>query len=194
MESTVAAQYSAKQETVWDMVGNKLLAGSVIMGKLTPFVITEDGDIDYIEGGKIEMVYWADDEYFKFLNQQAKELHMERSQGFTTGVFRALTGSRRKTRRKQVTRIPPTPVTIGSYTLATLSDAPTSKALTEDMTQDKFVARWLATLEEETSEEPIQNNELGESYVAEVNWNGKHIAILCTDVEEHEHLTDHFTK
>ena len=62
------------------------------------------------------------------------------------------------------------------------------------MTQHEFVARWLTTLEEEPSEEPSQNNELGESYVAEVKWNGKHIPLLCTNMEEHEHLTNHFNK
>ena len=50
------------------MAGNKLPAGSVIMCKLTPFVITEDGDIDYEGGVKMEMVYQTDDEYFEFLD------------------------------------------------------------------------------------------------------------------------------
>ena len=150
------------------MVGNKLPAGSVIMCKLTPFLITEDGDINYMGGGKMEMVNWADDEYFEFLNQQVKELHMEGSQAFITNVFRALTGSRCKTGRKQVIGIPPTLVTIGLHTLAALSDAPTSKTLVKDVTQNEFVARQPATLEEKPSEEPSPNNELGESYVAEV--------------------------
>ena len=75
----------------------------------------EDGDIDYIGGGKMEIVYQADDQYFEFLNQQVKELHVERSQGFIISIFRAITGSRCKTRRKQVTGILPTPVTTGSY-------------------------------------------------------------------------------
>ena len=59
----------------------------------------------------MEMVYQADDDYFEFLDQQVKELHMERSQGFITSVYRALTGSRCKTRKRQVTVIPPTPMT-----------------------------------------------------------------------------------
>ena len=79
---------------VLDMVGNRLPTGLVIMCKLTPFVIMEDGDINYVGGDKMQTVYWADDEYFEFLNQQVKELHMERSQGFITSVFRALMGSR----------------------------------------------------------------------------------------------------
>ena len=113
MESTIAAQCIVQQETglVLDIVCNRLLAGSVIMCKLTPFVITKDGDINYVGGGKMEMVYWADDKYFEFLDQKVKELHTERRQGLITSVLRTLTGSRCKTRRKQVTRIPPTLVT-----------------------------------------------------------------------------------
>ena len=38
------------------------------MCKLPAFVITEDGDIDYIEEGKMEMVYKADDRYFEFFD------------------------------------------------------------------------------------------------------------------------------
>ena len=83
-------------------------------------------------------------------------------------------------------------MTIGLHTPATLSDAATSKTLVEAVTQDEFVARCLATLEEEPSEEPSPNNVLGESYVAEVQQNGKHIPLLCNDVEEHEHLTNYF--
>ena len=115
MENTNAAQCMVVQDTglVLDMAGNRLPAGSVIMCKLTTFVITEDSDIDYIGGGKMEMVYQATDQYFEFLNQQVKGLHMERSQGFTTSIFRGLTGSRHMTRRKQVTGIPPTLVSIG---------------------------------------------------------------------------------
>ena len=44
------------------MMGNKLPAGSVIMCKLTPFVIMEDCDINYVGGGRMEMIYQADDE------------------------------------------------------------------------------------------------------------------------------------
>ena len=79
MEGTIAAQCFLEQETglVLDMAGNKLLTGSVIICKLTPFVIMEYVDIDCIGGGKIEIVYQADDKYFEFLDQKIKELHME---------------------------------------------------------------------------------------------------------------------
>ena len=50
------------------------------------------------------------------------------------------------------------------------------------------------TLEEQTTENPTPNNNLEESYVAEVQWSGKHIPLICTDTEEHEHLTNHFNE
>ena len=142
-ESTIAAQCIVEQDIglVLDMPGNRSPAGSVIMCKLTTFVITKDGDTDYGGGGKMEMVYQANDQYFKFLNQQVKELYMERSQGFITSIFRALTGSRHKTRRKQVAGILTTPVTIRSHTPATPVNAPTSKTLAKDMMQAELVAR-----------------------------------------------------
>ena len=192
MESTIVAQCSVEQDIglMLDIAGNKLPAGLVIMCKLTPFVTMEDGDINYVRGGKMEMVYQADDKYFEYLNQQVKELHVERSQRFITSMFRALTGSRCKTRRKQVTGIPQTPVTSGSHTLATPIGTPTSKTLVEDATQAEFVARQPTTLEEEPMEEPSPNNKLGESYVADVQWNSKHVCLPYTDVEEHKYLTN----
>ena len=62
------------------------------------------------------------------------------------------------------------------------------------MTQDDLVASQPATLEEEPMEDPSPNNHLGESYVAEVQWNGKYVPLLCTDMEEYKHLTNLFNK
>ena len=58
MESTIAAQCIVEQDTglVLNMTGNRLPAGQVIMFKLTAFVIIKDSHIDYIGGGKMEMV------------------------------------------------------------------------------------------------------------------------------------------
>ena len=121
IDSPITGQCFVERETglIVDMVGNMLHMGSVIMCTLTPFVIMKDGDIDYMVGGKMEKVYQTDDEYFEFLDQQVKELYMERSQGFITSVYRALTDSRHKTKRRQETSIPPTPVTTESCTPAT---------------------------------------------------------------------------
>ena len=123
---------------ILEMAGNRLPVGSVIMCKLTPFVITKDGDINCMGGGKMEMVYQADDMYFEFLDQEVKKLYMERSQGFIMSLYRALTGSRYKTKRRQVTSIPPTPLTTESHTLATQNEPPSGKTLEEDATQDEL--------------------------------------------------------
>ena len=58
MDSLIASQCFVEQETslVLDMAGNRLLTGSVIMYRLTPFLIMKDGGIDYVGGGKMEMV------------------------------------------------------------------------------------------------------------------------------------------
>ena len=198
MESTIAAQCIVEQDTglVPDMAGNRLPAGSVIMCKLTTFVITEDGDIDYVGGGKMEIVYQANDQYLEFLDQKVKDLHMERSQGFITSILRALTGILCKTRRKQVTGIPSTLLTIGSHTPATPIDAPSSKTLSEDVTQAELVARLPApvSLYEEPMEESTTSNQLGESYVVDVQHSGKHIPFYCTDMKECKHLTNHFNE
>ena len=43
-------------------------------------------------------------------------------------------------------------------------------------------------------EEPSTNNQLGESYLADVQHNGKHIPFHCTDADECKHLTNHFNE
>ena len=91
--------------------------------KITPFIITEEGDIENFTVSKMEAIYQADDHYFEFFEGQVKELPVERSQSIITSDFWALMGSRHKTRRRQVTSIPPMPVTTGSTSPATVADA-----------------------------------------------------------------------
>ena len=55
----------------------------------------------------------------------------------------------------------------------------------EDTTQDIFVDKWPATLEEEPLEELNPNNDLEELYVGEIQQSGKHIPLICTNTEEH---------
>ena len=61
-------------------------------------------------------VYLVDDQHFKFFEEQARELQSKNSQSIITSVFQALTGIRHKERKRQVTTIPPTPVTMGTGT------------------------------------------------------------------------------
>ena len=119
---------------------------------------------------------------------------MERRQGFITSVYRSLMGSRHKTRRRQVTSIPPTPVTMESPTLATQIEPSSGKALEEDATQDEFGGKQQTTLEEIPKEESIPNNDLGEWIVVQVQQGSKCVPLIHTGTEVHEHLTNYFTK
>ena len=58
MDFKVVAKCVIKQDTglIVDEAGNKLPAGALIMCKITPFVITKDGDIDYLASGKMDNV------------------------------------------------------------------------------------------------------------------------------------------
>ena len=87
-------------------------------------------------------------------------------------------------------------MTIGSHTPANPIDTPTSNTLGEDMTQAELGARPLApvSLNEEPMEESGTDNQLGESYIADIQCSGKHVPLHCTDVEEHEHLTNHLNE
>ena len=56
MDLEVAAKCTIKQDTglVVDETGNKLPAKSMVLCKMTLFIITEEGDIDYFMGDKME--------------------------------------------------------------------------------------------------------------------------------------------
>ena len=112
-----------------DEVGNNLPVKSILFCKMTPFIITEDGNIDKFKGGKIDAIYQADDQYLNIFEELVRELKAEKSQGIITGVFWALTGGRCKTRRRQVTGIPPTPVTMGTATPVTATDVQATPTL-----------------------------------------------------------------
>ena len=64
-----------EQETgsLVDEMGNKLQVKSVVMCQSTPYVVTEEGDIDHFAEGKIENIYHVDDRYSDFLEEQGKE-------------------------------------------------------------------------------------------------------------------------
>ena len=81
MDFKVTGKCFIKQESglVIDEAGNKLPAKSLMFCKMTPFGITEEGDINNFTGGKMETIYQADNQFFEFIEGQVKELHVERS-------------------------------------------------------------------------------------------------------------------
>ena len=93
-----------------------------------------------------------------------------------------------------MTGIPPKLVTIGSHTPATQATIPNREALSEDVTQVEVEARPpspVPTSEEEV-EESGNNNQLGETHVADIQHNGIKVPFHCTDAITSEHLTNHF--
>ena len=87
-------------------------------------------------------------------------------------------------------------VTIGSYTPASLVDTPASKTLSEDVTQAELVASQPSPVP--TNEEPVEesstNDQLGESYVADVQHYSRYILFHWTNAEACKDLTNHFNQ
>ena len=63
---------------------------SVPFCRMTPFIITEDGNINNFVGGKVDDIYQADDQYFDFFKEQVKDLQVEKSLSIITSVFELL--------------------------------------------------------------------------------------------------------
>ena len=74
MDLKVAAKCVIKQDTglVVDEAGNKLPVKAVIICKMSPFIIIEEADIEYLASGKMETVYQVDDQYFELLENQVR--------------------------------------------------------------------------------------------------------------------------
>ena len=69
-------------------------------------------DIDKFSGEEIDLIYQTADEDFNCFAAQVREVDAERNQSTITSIFRTITGTRHKTRRRQVTGIPPRPTTL----------------------------------------------------------------------------------
>ena len=96
-----------------DSAGNMIPAKSIIFCKKRAFVITDDGDIDKFSGEEVDVIYQAADEDLNFSETQVRELDAERNKSILTSLFRTITSTRCKTRRRQFTGIPPVPITPG---------------------------------------------------------------------------------
>ena len=62
----------------------------------------------------MDVIYQASEKDFNFLEAQVRELDAERDQSIITIIFTTLTGTMCKTRRRQVTSIPPMLTTLGA--------------------------------------------------------------------------------
>ena len=66
MDLKVTGKCFAEQGSgmVFDEAWKKAPVKSILFCKMTPFIITEDGNIDSFESGKMDAIYQADDQYF----------------------------------------------------------------------------------------------------------------------------------
>ena len=66
-----ATKCAIKKDTglVVDEASNRLPAKAVKICKVTPFIITEERDIDYLADSEMETIYQAEDQYFEFLEK-----------------------------------------------------------------------------------------------------------------------------
>ena len=94
-----------------DAAGKKIPDRSVICCKKRAFIITKDADINKFVGEEMDVIYQAD-ENVSFFEAQVRELHAERDQSIITSNFKTLTGTRCKTKRRQVTGVPPMLITL----------------------------------------------------------------------------------
>ena len=162
------------------------------------FCDNEEGDIDYFPGGKMEDIYQADDRYFDFLERQVRELNEEKNQSILVSMFRALTGSRCRTKRRQVTGIPLTPVTSESTPTSHLNIEATSMQPTPGkMEQDESTLEQLDPIPlVEVMGQPSVDNQLGGSYIMEtqVQNDSCQISICSLHSGVQEYLINHFNE
>ena len=122
----------------------------------------------------------------------------EKNQSILVSVFRALTGSRCRTRRRQVTGIPLTLVTSEStpashpnvgaaMTQPTLSKMEQYESMPEQLDPISIV---------EVVRQPSVDNQLGVSYIMEmqVQNDSCQVSVCSLDSEVHEYLKNHFNE
>ena len=149
----------------------------------------------------MENIYQVDERYFDFPEGQVRELKAEKNQGILASVFRALTGSRCRTRRRQVTGILLTLVTSESTPVsnpeAETATTPLAPSKTE---QNESAPEWLVPVPiVEVPTLPSDDNQLGGSYITEmqimqVQNDSCHTSVSSLDSEVHKYLKNHFNE
>ena len=199
MSLNVSAKCFVKQETGFlvDESGNKLQSKSMVTCWITLFIITAEGDIDHFTWSKMENIYQADERYFNSLEGEVRELKEEKNQSILVSAFRALTGSRCRTRRRHVTGIPPTLVTLESTPVSHLKVGATMQPTPSKMEQDESVLEQLDPIPTvEVVRQPSVDNQLGGSYITEmqVQNDSCQVSVCNLNSEAQEYLKNHFNE
>ena len=150
-------------------------------------------DIDKFKGGNMDVIYQADDQYFDFFEEQVKELQAKKNQGIKTSVLLALTGSRHKMRRRQVTGIPLTTVMMDTATPVTVTDV---QATTKLLVPVKTIPGSLMPVPVTVipMQPPIVESQLGGSYInnLQVHHDSSNISRCSSDSDAQQNIKSHF--
>ena len=73
--------------------GKILTKGDVIFCKKQPFVVTEEGYIDYYSSGAMDNIFQAPDSKFVTLQEKEKSQKLEKSRSLIDRMFLSLTGN-----------------------------------------------------------------------------------------------------
>ena len=125
-----------------------------------------------------------------------KKCKVEKSRSIITSVFQAVTGTRHKNRRRQVTGIPPTPMTMGISSPIVCTDAPAltmPPAPVETELKPPTMPESVLPMQLPTTE-----SQLGASYIdnhsQQVAHNNTNISVCSSDSDAQENLKSLFDK
>ena len=91
--STKYCKRDSTKDLYTDEQGNILTKGDIIFCKKQPFVVTEEGYIDYYSSGAIVNIFQAPDSKFMTLQEKGKSQKLERSRSFIGRMLLSLIGN-----------------------------------------------------------------------------------------------------
>ena len=83
----------------------------MILCKKKPFIITKELYVDEFLGGEMDVVYWANDDEFGYVEAQVKENKAETLGGLFSNIYKTVMGRCRKTCIKKIAGVLNTLVT-----------------------------------------------------------------------------------
>ena len=95
-----------KQDSTMDLYtnwqGNILTKGDIIFCKKQPYVVTEEGYIDYFSSGAMDNIFQDPDSEFMTLQEKVKSQKLERSRNFIEWMLLSLMGNHKPIKKEIV--------------------------------------------------------------------------------------------
>ena len=104
MDLKISSKCFIEQESniIINSAGKRIPTKSLIFCKKTAFFIIKDRDINKFLREEMDVISQAADEEFNLFKAKVRELDVERNQSILTSLFMTITGTRCKTRGRQV--------------------------------------------------------------------------------------------